>query len=223
MVTTPTLHRLIANVLGFVAALAVVAPAAADLPPPEGEKFVGYRFVVTGIPAASGRVLVAYPCGTSNGAPVAEYRRLEEGKAVDVGRRGGTCEVYSIAQAAFDAFVATYQPSDQMGHDPAVDALIGAGVTCTGGPQLNFVLPSSDGRDVIEQALTVSTLDATTCAFGPSAGSSANAPAPSQTGCRGCASTGDPTGALAVVAIFGGAGLVVARRRRLRGSAAVTR
>ncbi len=194
-------------------ALAAARPAAADLPPPDGEKFVGYQFKVTGIPAGAGRVLVAYPCGTSNGAPIAEFRRLEEGTPVDVGRRGGTCEIYAVEQAAFDAFAASYQPSDVMGHDPAVDALTGAGVKCAGGPQPQFVLPSRDDRDVIAQAFAVAALDATTCTLTAAAGNAAAAPAPAQTGCRGCAAPGDATGPLALLAIFGG-GAVLRRRRR---------
>lgn len=201
----------------LVAVLASVAPAAADLPPPDGEKFVGFRFQVTGIPAGSGRVLIAYPCGTSNGAPIAEYRRLEEGQVVEVGRRGGECAIYSIAQEAFDAFIASEQPGQERGfQDPALDALTAAGVACSGGPQPRFVLPTSDRRDAIEQTLVVSTLDATSCALTEAAatGATGAAPAPPQTGCRGCAAPGDPTGPLLMVALVGGATVIGRRRRR---------
>lgn len=188
-------------------------PAAADLPPPDGTKYVDFRFEVTGLPADTDRVLLAYPCGGSNGAPIVEYARLENGTPVSVGRRGGSCAIYNVAKPAFEAFAASWQPGASMGSDPALDALTAGGVACTGGPELSFSLPSSDPREVIEQRLIVDKLDATSCTL-LTVAEKTSTPAPAQTGCRGCAAPGDPTGPLLVVAIFGGGALVTRRRRR---------
>ena len=61
----------VAALLGL-AALVAAPTAHADLPPPEGQTRVAYRFRVTG--AASGAVLVAYPMYNSAGGTVLELK-----------------------------------------------------------------------------------------------------------------------------------------------------
>jgi hypothetical protein len=71
-----------------VAGLFVTASALADLPPPDGTKFVGFSFTIKGVDANKNMLLLAYPCGPSDGAPDNEIA-IEEGKSVDVGSHLG--------------------------------------------------------------------------------------------------------------------------------------
>lgn len=215
-------------------ALLLAAPARADLPPPDGQKFVGFSFSVKGLGAAPDRVLFAYPCGASNGAPRAEHQKIEEGRAINVGRRGGPCTVYSVAKAAYDAWAKDYKPSNDM-RDAALEKLASESQKCSGGPTITHVIASKDPRSVVEQTLTVAKLDATGCTLtsAPAQGSSLpgeapakdapasahapNAPAAaSKSGCStGGASPGDTAAGL-VGLLFAGLRL---GRRRLAGAA----
>lgn len=186
--------------LAIVAAATLVGTlsslAHADLPPPNGQKYVSYTFTVTGLAAAPDQVLFAFPCGTSAGAPIAQHQKIDEGKSVTVGRRGGGCTVYTISKAKYDAFAATYKPTN-IGSDPALDALAKDSVKCDGGPNPKFDLPSSDPRDVIADTYAVKTLTAAACALStttpppppgptgttPPANPSATSTAPSGGGC----------------------------------------
>ncbi|HEU4410129.1 MAG TPA: hypothetical protein VFS43_33045 [Polyangiaceae bacterium] len=150
-----------------VAAFALLcwpSAARADLPPPDGLKYVGYSFTVTGLAAAGDRVLFAYPCGGSSGAPVAEHQKLEEGRAVSVGRRGGNCTVYAISKASYDAFLARYKPTNGY-QDPALDALAKGATKCAGGPTPTFQLATSDPRSSVNESLAVRAVTETQCAL----------------------------------------------------------
>src|SRR5262245_26939659 len=81
---------MLALVLGFA------VPASADLPPPDGKKFVGFAFRVENMKAFPEYVLVAYPCSDSNGAPMMEAKIVSDGASVSVGRRGGQPELYRM-------------------------------------------------------------------------------------------------------------------------------
>ena len=145
--------------------------ARADVPPAPGRKRVDYAFSVKGLSVAPDRVLFAYPCGPSNGAPSLESVKLEDGRSVTVGRRGGGCQVYAIGKSAYDAWVAA-NPSTP-GATPHVDALVSQSLKCTGGPSPMFEIASSDPRSAITETFRVTTLDATSCVLTaePSAGS----------------------------------------------------
>lgn len=135
----------------------VASSASADIPPPDDQKRVSYSFTVNGsIPAD--RVVFAYPCGTSDGA----LRVVETGKAIAVGRRGGSCALYSIAKTAYDDFAKTYTPSGTGGTDPKLASFSGTALQCSGGPSPLFVVEKSDGRDAILEELDI-TLEATKC------------------------------------------------------------
>ncbi|HVJ90652.1 MAG TPA: hypothetical protein VM580_12675, partial [Labilithrix sp.] len=134
----------------------------ADVPPPEGRKRVDYAFNVKGLSAAADRVLFAYPCGPSNGAPTLEYVKLEEGASVTVGRRGGSCAIYSIGKPAYEAWLSAKSSTPGAAQHP--DALVAQSVKCSGGPSPSFEIASNDPRTAITETFRVSTLDATSCA-----------------------------------------------------------
>lgn len=149
--------------------------ASADLPPPQGRKFVNYRFTVKGIPAGD-RALFAYPC-SSGGMPEAAQQKVEDGVPVVVGRRSGRCAIYSIAKSDYDAFLKGYEPTKTM-DDPALQAFVKRASACQGGPTPTHLLPTSDPRDTVHELLSVKTLTATTCALATEGSAPAPAPAP---------------------------------------------
>jgi len=211
-----TALRVVACALGLVLSSAA---AHADVAPPPGQKQVGFSFTVKGIPAGD-RALFAYPCGQSSGAPMAEYQRIDEGKPLSVGRRGGGCAIYSIEKAKLDEFAKTYKPT-MSASDPALDGLAGQAVKCTGAPSPMFVLASTDKRTSVEETLKVTALDATTCtivseaAAAPAGTGTGTGTAPANTSKSGCSATPaakTSAGMLPFVAI---AVLAVVRRRRL--------
>jgi hypothetical protein len=142
----------------------LASSAFADAPPPTGQKFVGYSFTVTGLAAAPEQVLLAYPCGPSQGSPTAAYANVEEGKAVSVGRRGGLCTMYTKSKASHDEFLKTYKPTNET-TDPALAEFMKDAVKCDGGPAPSFVLPSTDSRDVISETFAVKTLTSSSCSI----------------------------------------------------------
>ncbi len=136
--------------------------AHADVAPP-GVKAINYSFSVKGLAAAPDRVLFAYPCGPSNGRPQAEHQKLEEGADVHVGRRGGSCTIYSVDKTAYEAWRKDFKPQPGEAKDPGVEKLVSESVKCTGGPTPITSAPQSDPRSSIHQTITVTTLNKTTC------------------------------------------------------------
>lgn len=147
-----------------LALLTLTGAAAADLPPPDGTKFVSFEFRVENLTAFTDHVLLAYPCSTSSGMPVAAHVRLEEGKAVRVGRRGGDCKLYSMKKSAYEQWAKGYTASRQS-QDPALEALFKSAqvVECAGSPNLTLSLPSTDPRDVVSESLRVEKIDDKAC------------------------------------------------------------
>jgi MYXO-CTERM domain-containing protein len=214
---------------------ALSASVRADLPPPGGEKFVDYSFVVTGLAVSPDRVFFAFPCGTSNGTPYKEHVKLEEGVPVRVGRRGGDCTIYSMAKGEYEAWAKDYKPTQSV-QDPALDALAAKALKCTGAPALVFTLPTSDPRNAVQETLELKTSTATSCVLvskgipgengggatsggngggatsgGNGGGSSPAGPAPKESGCTvtpGAAGSGELAFVAAAVAALLG------RRRR---------
>lgn len=205
-------------------ATAVSASARADLPPPGDQKYVDYSFVVTGLAASPDRVFFAFPCGTSNGTPYKEHAKLAEGVPVSVGRRGGNCEIYSIAKAEYEAWAKDYKPTQSV-RDPALDELAAKSLKCVGAPSIVFTLPKSDSRNAVQETLEVKTSTATSCVLvskgipvggKPSVANTAGAngggatpasPAPKKSGCTaapGAAGSGGLAfAALAFAALLG--------------------
>ncbi len=150
--------------VALFAAVAAAPDARADLPPPDGTKFVGYAFTIENLDAWKDFAVVAFPCGGSNGAPVRELAVLEPGKSVAVGRRGGDCKLYEVARADLDAFMKSYKPThgyeDKLVEDFFASSKVHA---CEGGPNLTFTLPTSDPRNTFEEKLFAKELDAKAC------------------------------------------------------------
>lgn len=200
-------------------ALLAAAPARADVAPEPGRKRVGFSFVVKGLSAAPDRVLFAYPCGDSNGAPIVEHKKIDEGVPLSVGRRGGACTIYSIAKTTYEPWAREYKPTRAM-KDEALEKLASQSVKCSGGPTPTFEIASSDARTSIEQILNVTTLNATDCVLAPSSsasGPSSSVATSSSTGksSSGCAVTHAPGGTSCVaIALACAFGLSARRRRR---------
>jgi hypothetical protein len=228
-------RRLAAVVAIVSATLASAAVASADLGPPPGVKRIPFSFTVKGLSAAPDRVLFAYPCGMSNGAPIAELRKIEDGVAINVGRRGGGCPIYSVDKAAYETWAKDYKPSSGS-QDPAAEKLVAQSVKCTGGPTPSFEAASTDARTAVHEKINVVTLDAKTCVLKsepldvssssstPAAAPSAAPPAtvePGSKSSRGCALGALPSGggasdsrAFDLVGLVALAGVVAVRRRR---------
>lgn len=142
--------------------LLVATAASADVSPPDDQKSVSYSFAVHGITSVD-RVVFAFPCGTSDGAPKDELRVLENDKAIAVGRRGGVCTLYSIEKTKYDQFAKTFTPKEGSGSDPNLAAFAATATKCSGAPNPVFVIPKTDARSSIKEDLDVKTLDASTC------------------------------------------------------------
>lgn len=140
----------------------VASAASADLAPPDDQKSVGYSFAVHGITSVD-RVVFAFPCGTSDGAPKDELRVLENDKALTVGRRGGECTLYSIEKTKYDDFAKTYTPKEGSGKDAKLDAFAATATKCSGAPSPLFVIAKTDARSAIKEDLDVKALDASSC------------------------------------------------------------
>ena len=193
--------------------------AHADLPPPDGTRFVGYEFVVTGTAASKDDAFFAYPCSSSSGAPVLDYRVLEEGKPVAVGRRGGTCEVYRIGKDQLSAFAAKRTASPGGGRDAELEAFVKGARKCTGAPSLKFTLPASDARSAVRETYALAVKDAE-CTLSPSLQGTAPElkgavapPAASSKGCSAAAGEGGPGSGLVGLGFVLGVVAFVRRRR----------
>lgn len=235
-----TLHA----VAALLVTTALPMTALADVAPPDGIKRVGFSFTVAGVSAAKDHALVAFPCGTSNGAPQDEMAVISEGASVPVGRRGGECALYAIKKADLEAFT---KADPMVVHDEAkLGELFKSNkvVACTGSKVTpDHELPDSDPRSEISQTLKVSKLDDTGCIIAaadvtptasptstatPEATSSTtNGPPPvSPGGCGSCSTTTAPFGAAGVASISLLGMLVVrstARRSKRRRAASAAR
>jgi MYXO-CTERM domain-containing protein len=211
-----------ASSLLVAAGLLALAPyARADLPPPDGKKFVGFSFSVDNVSSFKDFALLAFPCSSSNGVPVVEMAELKEGTSVSVGRRGGNCKLYAMPRADLDAWRkgVTSNKGDEVEalfKSPKVRA-------CTGGPDIVHTLPVADPRDVATQVLHVAQLDATACSItapgsgagtAPATNAGAAEPPPVNRGCAGCSVPGAPMGAGAVAAALSLVALALRRARK---------
>lgn len=208
--------------LAAFAALLSSRIAHADLPPPDGTRFVGYEFVVTGTTAAKDDAFFAYPCSSSSGAPVLDYRVLEEGKPVAVGRRGGTCEIYRIGKDKLAAFASKRTASPEGGRDADLEAFAKGARKCAGSPSIKFTLPASDTRSEIRETYVLAVKDAE-CTLSPSSQGAAPepkgvvaSPAASSKGCSAASGETGPGASGSGLAGLGVAlgGVAFVRRRR---------
>lgn len=111
--------RVVGAGLGFAVTLGVGLTggiARADLPPPEGMKFVSYEVRVEGLEAHPDHVLLVYPWSLSNGAPTREVGVLTAGQPLPFGRRfGGRPRVYAMRKDAWESVRAEIESRDPEG------------------------------------------------------------------------------------------------------------
>lgn len=211
--------------LVVTAALAVLlsgtSRSSADLPPPDGQKFVDYAFSVEGLAKFGDFVLLAYPYSLSNGRPTTEHLQLEEGKQASLGRRSGTPKLYAMKKAAYEEWLKGYKPDREAMDDPALAALFGGNqvIACNVKLSPSFQLPTSDPRSTVVEAFRVAKIDDKTCRIEPASGatkttsgekpptrvassdSPTQPPPPKKAGCAGCAmpAKDESPGALALL------------------------
>jgi hypothetical protein len=227
--------------LVVTAALAVVLTGAsrssADLPPPDGQKFVDYAFSIEGLAKFGDFVLLAYPYSLSNGRPTTEHLQLEDGKQASLGRRSGTPKLYAMKKTAYEEWLKGYEPDREAMEDPALAALFGGNqvIACNAKLSPSFQLPTSDPRSTVVEVFRVTRIDDKTCQIEPASGVTKTAsgdpptrvassdsptqpPPPKKAGCAGCATPAkdDTPGA---VALF--LALALAASRRAFGSTVV--
>lgn len=148
-----------------IAALALASHARADAPPPDGKKYVDFRFTVENLAAFPDYVMLAYPTSLSNGAPTYELSLVEEGKPVGLGRRSETPKLYAVKKADFETFRASYKPENDRSKDPALEAFLASdkAVACDQSPSRVGVLPASDARNTVDQTLRVVSIAPGSC------------------------------------------------------------
>jgi hypothetical protein len=150
-----------------VFALACLLPAGralADLPPPDGTRFVDYGFRVDGLAKFPDRVLVAYPWSLSNGAPTRELAEVRDGEVVNVGRRSPTPALYALKKVAFEEFKKAHPEAFLPGGEPAaLEELVRAAVRCDAAPSPQFSLSTSDTRSAIVDVFRAERLDDASC------------------------------------------------------------
>lgn len=208
--------------LAVLTLVAVGGAARADLPPPDGTKFVGYGFKITGLAVAPDRVLFAQPCSGSDGAPTADAVKIDDGRIVSVGRRGGTCAVYNIAKTRWEEFAKDYKPT-MSSDDPAARAIAAEAKKCEGGPTPMHQTSKDDARTGLTEALRVVKLDGATCVLksdgieggppGGGGGGSGTSSNPKKSGCAAAAGAIDGASSWAALVALGA---TVFRRRRRR-------
>ncbi len=232
------------SALALVATLASSLVARADLPPPDGEKFVGFAFTVQNVKAFPDAVLLAYPYSTSNGAPTLEHAVVQDGQPLDVGRRSGSVQLYTMKRADYETWKQTYKPGTDRFDDPELKKLFESDRVskCDTAPSPEFVLPKSDPRDTVTQTLrlesakpchivaanaaakttppepkTTAAKDPLPFADPPPADSPPNPTpaAPPKSGCGGCAMGGTPS-PLGAASFAALAAAALLRRRRAR-------
>jgi hypothetical protein len=231
---------------GLVAgALLAAAPARADLPPPDGVKFVGFSFTVADVAKHADWVLVAYPWSGSGGAPTLEHWKIAEGQKVPVGRRSGIVKLWQVGRADYEAFAATYEPTRSWEDEPlkAFFETSGKAKLCDGAPDVTTQLPKDDPRSEVVQAMRVTQMGDTGCKViriegaSPESGDDASSPSspaspsptpasPKSSGCGGCATAPTPDGASAGLGAAAALALGIARvsgRWRARRSPAPAR
>lgn len=94
--------RAVAALSTLIGLLLSSSSVRADLPPPNGQKFVPFYATVTGLDAD--HVLLVYPWSLSNGAPTEEIGVLAEGSKLAFGRRiMGEPKIYAMKKAEWEA------------------------------------------------------------------------------------------------------------------------
>ncbi len=148
----------------LLATLSLHRTSHADLPPPDGTKFVGYSFVLENVGAFPDFVVFAYPWSLSNGAPTREHIRIGTDRPVQLGRRSPSPKLYAMPRGAYEAWEKTFKPQED-GAEKALEALVKRAdvILCTGAPTPRFSLSSDDKRGEILEKLRATKIAAGVC------------------------------------------------------------
>lgn len=201
-------------------ALALFSPALAraDVPPPDGQRRVPYRFRVDGVAKQSpDHVIVVYPWSLSNGAPTREQTMAPDGQWVSVGRRSYPPELYAVRKADYEEFTKSYvAPDGPERDDPAVEAFLTKAAKCNMGPVPRFTVSDDSPLDTIEETFVAQTISDTSCVLTrTSSPSDAQANAPKSGGCAGCTTSDNRVASgIGLAGLLFGLGVLVRRRRR---------
>jgi hypothetical protein len=176
--------------LAATASLLLLTPslARADLPAPDGMRYVEYRFRVDGSSKQSpDHVIVVYPWSLSNGAPTREQTTAADGQWVSVGKRSYPPVLYVARKADYEAFIKTYAaPDESVDSDPKIDAFLAKSVKCNLAPNPNFEVQDDDPRSAIEEIFVAQTISDTSCVLTKVTPPDAVGTAPKGGGCAGC-------------------------------------
>ena len=174
----------------FAALVLVVSSASADVPPPDGLKYVSYAFKLDATSKKAGTVFVAYPYSTSDGAPTVELAELEPGKLVYLGRRSPQPTIYAVPADVYATWKKENPPKDTMNVQEELKVLQATGklVPCDLRPQRRSTLDSSDPRETIVDTYSVSSVSDSACklALAKPAADAAPTKTPKSGGCAGC-------------------------------------
>lgn len=142
-------------VTAFVTMVAI--PAGADLPPPEGKKFVSNAFSVTNLAAFSDYTLLAFPWSLSNGRPTEEMAELVDGKEVGLGRRSATPKIYAISRSDYQRWQANYKAPEDNSEDKAARELFASDkvILCDVTLAPTYQVDKTDPRDTVVEAFSV--------------------------------------------------------------------
>ncbi|MBK9263226.1 MAG: hypothetical protein IPM54_25920 [Polyangiaceae bacterium] len=197
-------------------ALALFSPAfaRADVPPPDGQRRVSYRFRVDGVAKLSpDHIIVVYPWSLSNGAPTREQTVAPDGEWVSVGRRSYRPELHVVRKADYEEFVKTHvAPEGREQDDPALDAFLSKGAKCNLGPMPNHTISEDDPRSAVEEIFVAQTISDTSCVL---TRVNTRANAPKSGGCAGCTTSDNQVASgIGLAGLLFGLGVLVRRRRR---------
>lgn len=196
----------LASLAVIAAATWVTLPAFADLPPPEGKKFVNNAFSVANLSAFPEYTLIAFPWSLSNGRPTEEMTELADGKEVGLGRRSAVPKIYAIARADYQSWRANYKAPEDNFEDKAARELVASDkvTLCDVTLAPTYSLDRSDPRETVVEAFTAVKIapgvcdlekaNATKSPVSPSTpvgevtsgGPSEPSTAPREGGCAGC-------------------------------------
>lgn len=138
--------------------------ARADLPPPDGMKFVSFELRVEGLEAHPDHLLLVYPWSLSNGAPTREVGVLAPGQPLRFGRRiGGRPKVYAMRKEAWESVRGAIEARDPEAARDEDEGFPAPGAVDCG----LFVSPrhqvGEDGPDVAADTYRVTALNDTDC------------------------------------------------------------
>lgn len=186
--------RIVSLAAAVALLLTLTSTSRADLPPPDGTKFISFGFGIDAQSKTPGMVLLAYPYSTSDGAPTTEFAELKPGQAVSLGRRGGTPFIYAVPEALYRRWKKEHRPRDLDDVSKEFQVLQDSGklVRCNLRPTPTTTLPSDDPRKEIIQTFGTVEVSASRCVLRDSSTAAPqNQPkalptAAKSSGCTGC-------------------------------------